>query len=81
MPAQLCRVLTNIGRADQQLERPGEPAAPADKYQIANPAAAPVSFPPGSIRDTEPSFLLSLWSQNYSELIPLKAACHLTGPF
>src|SRR5271166_2072002 len=34
MLTELCRMLTNLGRADQELERPAEPAPPSGNNQI-----------------------------------------------
>jgi len=38
MLAELCRVLTDLGRADQQLERTAEPPAAAGNDQIVDAA-------------------------------------------
>jgi hypothetical protein len=37
MLTEFCRVLTDFGSADQQLERPAEPAPPPRDNQIVNP--------------------------------------------
>src|SRR5215472_17685008 len=58
MLAELCRVLANLRRADQQLERAAEPAAAAGDDQVVNPALGRCHLTGRDVAITGQSFLL-----------------------
>ena len=58
MLAELCRVLADFGRADQQLERAAEPAAAARDDQVVDPALGGCHLSKRDIAITGQSFLL-----------------------
>jgi len=58
MLAELCRVLADFWRADQQLERAAEPAAAASDDQVVNPALVGCHLTRGDVAVSGQSSLL-----------------------
>src|SRR6516164_8083761 len=61
--AELCRMLADLRRADQQLEGAAEPAAPAGDDQVVDPALSRCHLAEHDFAITSHSFLLCDFSR------------------
>src|SRR5215469_5588389 len=78
MFAQFRRVFADLWRSDQQLERSAEPAAPAGDNEIAHPMLLRVHLRRADF--AIPGHVSSHAGRGYTELIAVKAACHVADP-